>query len=128
MPLYVRAGTIVPMQPLVQYTDEKPNGPLELHVYLPTSAPGNDCRGTLYQDDGHTFAYQKGEILRVNYSCQVSSGSVTVSSTIEKNAFQQCGGARRLQCSAWQAHPKKFASVMTLSANGGTTTALMPSR
>src|SRR3989454_911185 len=30
MPLYVRAGAIVPMQPVVQYTDEKPNGPLEL--------------------------------------------------------------------------------------------------
>ncbi len=42
----------------------------------------------LYQDDGHTFAYQKGEILRVNYSCQVSNSSVTVASSIEKNAFQ----------------------------------------
>ena len=88
MPLYVRAGAIVPMQPLVQYTGEKPNGPLELRVYLPASTAGNDCRGTLYQDDGHTFAYQKGEILRVNYSCQVSNESAKVSSTIDKNAFQ----------------------------------------
>ena len=88
MPLYVRAGAIVPMQPLVQYTDQIPNGPLELRVYLPTSTAGNDCRGALYQDDGHTFAYQKGEILRVNYSCQVSNGSVMVSSNVEKNAFQ----------------------------------------
>jgi len=88
MPLYVRAGAIVPMQPLVQNTGEKPNGPLELRVYLPASTASNDCRGALYQDDGHTFAYQKGEILRVNYSCQVSNGTVMVSSTIEKNAFQ----------------------------------------
>jgi alpha-glucosidase len=88
MPLYVRAGAIVPMQPLVQHTGEKPNGPLELRVYLPASTPGNDCRGTLYQDDGHTFAYQKGEILRISYSCQVSNGSVTVTSSTEKNAFQ----------------------------------------
>jgi len=88
MPLYVRAGAIVPMQPLVQRTGEKPNGPLELRVYLPASTPGNDCRGTLYQDDGHTFAYQKGEILRISYSCQVSNGSVTVTSSTEKNAFQ----------------------------------------
>jgi len=87
MPLYVRAGAIVPMQPLVQYTGEKPNGPLELRVYLPASTPGNDCRGTLYQDDGHTFAYRKGEILRISYSCQVSNGSVTVTSSTEKNAF-----------------------------------------
>jgi len=88
MPLYVRAGAIVPMQPLVQSTDEKPNGPLELRVYLPNSASTSDCRGTLYQDDGHTFAYQKGEILRVNYSCQVSGGSVTVTSSVEKNSYQ----------------------------------------
>jgi len=88
MPLYVRAGAIVPMQPLVQSTEEKPNGPLKLRVYLPISASSGDCRGTLYQDDGHTFAYQKGEILRVNYSCQVSSGAVTVTSTTEKGAYQ----------------------------------------
>jgi alpha-glucosidase len=88
MPLYVRAGAIVPMQPLVQSTEETPNGPLELRVYLPNSNASGDCRGTLYQDDGHTFAYQKGEILRVNYSCQVSSGAVTVSSTTEKSAYQ----------------------------------------
>jgi alpha-glucosidase len=88
VPLYVRAGAIVPMQPLVQYTGEKPNGPLELRVYLPSSTASNDCRGALYQDDGHTFAYQKGEILRVNYLCQVSNSSVTVASSVEKNAFQ----------------------------------------
>lgn len=88
MPLYVRAGAIVPMQPVVQYTDEKPSGPLKLRVYLPISTAGSDCRGALYQDDGHTFAYQKGEILRVNYSCQISNGSVNVASSIEKNAFQ----------------------------------------
>jgi alpha-glucosidase len=83
MPLYVRAGAIVPMQPVVQHTGETPSGPLQLRVY-----PGDDCRGTLYQDDGHTFAYQKGEILRINYACQVSPGSITIASSVEKNAFQ----------------------------------------
>ena len=88
MPLYVRAGAVVPMQPVVQYTDEKPNGPLELRVYLPDSTSSVDCGGTLYQDDGHTFAYQKGEILRVNYACQASSGGVTVTSNIDTGAYQ----------------------------------------
>jgi len=88
MPLYVRAGAIVPMQPLVQSTEEKPNGPLKLRVYLPNSASSGDCHGALYQDDGHTFAYQKGEILRVHYSCQVSSGAVTVTSNVEMSAYQ----------------------------------------
>jgi alpha-glucosidase len=83
VPLYVRAGAIIPMQPVVQNTGEKPNGPLELRVYT-----GDDCRGSLYEDDGHTFAYQKGEVLRVNYSCQVSAGSLTITSDTEKNTFQ----------------------------------------
>lgn len=87
VPLYVRAGAIVTMQPLVQYTGEKPNGPLELHVYLPSNG-SNDCRGALYQDDGHTFAYRRGQILRINYSCEVSTNVVTVTSKIERNAFQ----------------------------------------
>jgi alpha-glucosidase len=93
MPLYVRAGAIVPMQPLVQSTSEKPSGPLQLRAYLPTSTSGPDasfnaCRGALYEDDGHTFAYQKGEILRINYSCQVAAGSVSLTSNIEKNSYR----------------------------------------
>jgi alpha-glucosidase len=83
MPLYARAGAILTMQPLVQSTSEKPDGPLELRVY-----PGPDCRGTLYADDGHSFQYEKGEILRVNYSCQASAASIGVTSTIATNAYQ----------------------------------------
>jgi alpha-glucosidase len=88
VPLYVRAGAIVTMQPLVQYTGETPNGPLELLVYLPSNVAVNDCRGALYQDDGHTFAYQRGEILRISYACEVSANLVTVTSKIEMSAFQ----------------------------------------
>jgi alpha-glucosidase len=83
MPLYVRAGAIIPLQPLVQSTSETPDGPLQLRVY-----PGDDCRGTLYQDDGHTFAYQRGESLRMNFSCRAAASSVKIASTVEENTFQ----------------------------------------
>jgi alpha-glucosidase len=83
LPLYVRAGAIVPMQPVVQSTSEVPVGPLKLRVY-----PGDDCRGSLYMDDGHTFAYQKNQFLKIDYTCQVSSGSVTLSSKVENSAYQ----------------------------------------
>jgi alpha-glucosidase len=53
------------MQPLVQDTEETPKGPLELRVY-----PGSQCSGSVYLDDGHTFAYQSGEYLRQTFSCQ----------------------------------------------------------
>ena len=107
MPLYVRAGAIVPMQPVVQYTDEKPNGPLELRVYLSNNTSNGDCRGTLYEDDGHTFAYQKGEILRISYSCQVSSGATTVSSTIEKGAYQPWWKSAEVKLFGVTAQPKE---------------------
>jgi alpha-glucosidase len=83
LPLYVRAGAIIPMQPIVQTTEEKPIGPLEIKVYA-----GENCRGSLYEDDGHTFAYQRGEIRRTNFSCEVTPNSITVSAKTEKSAYQ----------------------------------------
>jgi alpha-glucosidase len=73
LPVYVRAGTIVPQQPVVQNVDETPIGALELKVY-----PGPDCGGSLYMDDGNTFAYQKGASLRVHFTCELASGHVKV--------------------------------------------------
>jgi len=102
MPLYVRAGAIIPTQPLVQNTGEKPNGPLQLHLY-----PGDDCRGSLYEDDGHTFAYQRGELLRVNYSCQASLASITVTSATEKSNFQPWWNSAEVTVFGASAQPKE---------------------
>jgi len=107
MPLYVRAGAIVPMQSVVQSTDEKPDGPLKLLVYLPDTASTSDCRGALYQDDGHTFAYQRGEILRIAYSCQVSPGAATVTGATEKNAFQPWWKSAQVTIYGVAASPKE---------------------
>jgi alpha-glucosidase len=73
LPVYVRGGSILPLQPLVQSTDQTPNGPLELRVY-----PGEKCNGSLYLDDGHTFAYQHGAFLRQEFTCQSAGHSVSV--------------------------------------------------
>lgn len=59
------------MQPVVQYTDEIPPGPLELRVY-----PGPQCTGSIYLDDGHTFDYQKGKYLRQNLTCEADASSI----------------------------------------------------
>ncbi len=101
-PLYVRAGAIIPMQPVVQSTNEKPDGPLELLVYM-----GEDCHGTLYQDDGHTLAYQKGNFLRVNFACDISQQEMTVTSKIEKNAYQPWWNSTQLQIYGAGAGPKE---------------------
>lgn len=74
LPVYVRGGSILPLQPLVQSTDETPKGPLELRVY-----PGPECSGSIYLDDGHTFRYQSGEFLRQVFTCQSDTNSMSIS-------------------------------------------------
>ncbi|HEY1161313.1 MAG TPA: TIM-barrel domain-containing protein, partial [Terracidiphilus sp.] len=69
LPVFVRSGVIVPEQPLVQSTGEKPQGPLTLRVY-PPAQPGKDCGGSLYLDDGISYAFQKGGFLRVAFNCR----------------------------------------------------------
>ena len=55
MPLYIRAGSILPMGPEIEYADEKPAGPIELRVYT-----GDDGKFELYSDEGDNYGYEKG--------------------------------------------------------------------
>ena len=71
LPVFVREGSILPLQPLTQSTGEIPNGLLTVRVY-----PGKDCQGSLYQDDGSTMAYTHGEFLRMQFSCEQSPSSI----------------------------------------------------
>lgn len=59
-PLYVRAGAILPLGPVKQYTGEKVDGPMTLVVY-----PGANGAFTLYEDDGATFNYRRGEWTKI---------------------------------------------------------------
>jgi alpha-glucosidase (family GH31 glycosyl hydrolase) len=59
-PLYVRAGAVIPTGPIKQYDGEPVPGNTQLTVY-----PGADGTSTLYEDDGNTFDYRKGESMRV---------------------------------------------------------------
>jgi alpha-glucosidase/alpha-D-xyloside xylohydrolase len=60
IPLYVRAGAVIPTGPVRQYTAEKVDAPLLLTVYA-----GADGEATLYEDDGETFDFRKGEFMRL---------------------------------------------------------------
>ena len=55
IPIFVRAGSIIPYQPAMQYVGEKPADPITLYVYA-----GADGQFTLYEDQGTTFDYEKG--------------------------------------------------------------------
>jgi alpha-glucosidase len=77
MPLYVRAGSVLPMGPVMQSTDEWPPKALKLHVY-----PG-DGESWLYEDDGRSLAYQRGEFRVTRFVCETSSDGLTVRCEVE---------------------------------------------
>lgn len=55
IPLYVRAGTLLPLGPVLQYTGQATSAPLELQIY-----PGHDGSFDFVEDDGKTLEYRKG--------------------------------------------------------------------
>jgi alpha-glucosidase (family GH31 glycosyl hydrolase) len=60
LPLYVKAGTILPVGPVKQYAQEASSRPLILRIY-----PGADGAMALYQDDGISLGYLKGQFSRL---------------------------------------------------------------
>ena len=73
MPLFVRAGSIVPLGPLVQFAGEKPADPLELRVYR-----GADGAFTLYEDEGDNYNYERGVHATIPISWDEKSNTLTL--------------------------------------------------
>ncbi|HEY0794754.1 MAG TPA: TIM-barrel domain-containing protein [Acidisarcina sp.] len=73
MPVFVRAGSIIPFVAPAQYVAEKPNDPITLYVY--TGANGDF---TLYEDQGTTFDYEHGAFSEIPMHWDESKQSFTV--------------------------------------------------
>lgn len=56
IPLFVRAGSILPMGPQIEYATQDPGGPIELRIYR-----GADSQFDLYEDAGDGYEYQRGQ-------------------------------------------------------------------
>jgi len=56
LPLFVRAGSIIPMGPMMEWSTQKPADPIEVRVY-----PGADGDFTLYEDENDNYNYAKGQ-------------------------------------------------------------------
>ena len=73
IPLYARAGSIIPMGPDVEYTTEKPADPIELRVY-----PGADGDFTLYEDENDNYNYEKGSHATIPIHWDDANGNLTI--------------------------------------------------
>jgi alpha-glucosidase len=74
LPVFARAGSIVPEQPLA------------LRVYPPT-AVGNDCGGNLYLDDGVSYDFRNGNSLRMVFTCRLTADGIVVTVKPHEGSF-----------------------------------------
>lgn len=73
MPVFVKAGTILPFGPDVQYSDEKSWEELEIRIY-----PGADAEFTLYEDEGDNYNYEKGRFSEIRFSWNEAARRLTI--------------------------------------------------
>jgi alpha-D-xyloside xylohydrolase len=72
IPLFIREGSIIPVGPGINYTDEEPADTITLYVYT-----GRNCAFTLYEDEGTNYNYEKGECSTIKFSYDESAGELT---------------------------------------------------
>jgi alpha-D-xyloside xylohydrolase len=88
MPLFVRAGSIVPTGPAIQHTGNNSHSPVTLNVYT-----GADGRFSLYEDDGVSRQYLHGQYSRIPLSWDERTGTLTIGAR-EGDGYPGMGGQR----------------------------------
>ena len=73
MPLFVRAGSILPLAEPMQFVDEKPDAPYEIRIYR-----GADGSFTLYEDAGDNYDYERGAFALVEFSWNEARAELTI--------------------------------------------------
>ena len=74
MPLYAKAGSIIPIGPKVQYATEKKWDNLEIRIY-----PGADGEFTLYEDENDNYNYEKGVYSTITFKWDDAKKTLTIS-------------------------------------------------
>jgi alpha-glucosidase len=75
-PVYLKAGSILPMQPQMEYTDQKAVDPLIVNVW--PLAPGASSSYSVYEDSGHSVDYQRGVSARTPIRASQKADTLTV--------------------------------------------------
>ena len=81
MPLFVKAGSILPIGPRIQYATEETGKPIEIRIYK-----GKDASFTLYEDDNETYDYEKGEYATIDFQWNEKAKTLSISG--QKGTFK----------------------------------------
>ena len=73
IPLYIKAGSIIPMGPFIQYSTEK-NNPIEIRIYS-----GADGMFILYEDENDNYDYEKGNYSLITFEWDNDKKTLTIS-------------------------------------------------
>ncbi len=73
IPVFVKEGSILPVGPELQYSNEKPADPITLYVYT-----GKDASFTLYEDENNNYDYEKGVCSRISITYNETSGTLRI--------------------------------------------------
>jgi len=82
IPLYAKAGAIIPLGPEMEWNDQKPCDPIELRIYL-----GADGAFILYEDEGDSYRYEKGDYSTIPISWSEKDQTLTIGD--RKGSFPQ---------------------------------------
>ncbi len=94
IPLYVRAGSILPLGPVKQFTGETVDEPLSLFIF-----PGADASFSLYEDDGISFNHKRGEWTGIEIAWDDGTRSLTL--RLERGSRWLGFATRNLQVRVW---------------------------
>jgi alpha-D-xyloside xylohydrolase len=73
MPLFVKAGSIIPFGPALQYTAQQPADTITLYVYT-----GSNGQFTLYEDEGVNYNYEKGQYSTISFQYSEANKTLTI--------------------------------------------------
>ncbi len=129
LPLFVRAGAVIPLRPVQQYVTEQPLTLLELHVY-----PGARLTNILYEDDGHSLDYQQGIWAKTQFTVETNARGATKLNLATRTGQYQPGkrdfqivihGQSKLPTQFWVNGKKISLSQLTFDEKEVTITVLL---
>ena len=111
IPLYVRAGSILPFGPDVQYATEKPWDKLTVRVY-----PGANGSFTLYEDEFDNYNYEKGQYATITFDWNDKTRTLTIND--RKGSYPGMLASRKFNIEVVTPGQAAPATIRTVDYNG----------